>query len=106
MLPAVCVAPIYGKKRIVAESFTNIDIKWNEPPFRADITPHLVSGANAISIKVTNTWFNRLAYDAALPEAQRKTWTIRAPAANAPLETSGLVGPARLQLGRIVELPR
>ncbi len=76
------------------------------PPFRADITPHLVSGANAISIKVTNTWFNRLAYDAALPEAKRKTWTIRAPAANSPLETSGLVGPARLQLGRIVELPR
>lgn len=76
------------------------------PPFRADITPYLVSGANAISIKVTNTWFNRLAYDAALPEAQRKTWTIRAPAANSPLETSGLIGPARLQLGRIVELPR
>jgi hypothetical protein len=76
------------------------------PPFRADITPYLVSGANIISIKVTNTWFNRLAYDAALPEAQRKTWTIRGPAANSPLEVSGLVGPVFLQTGRTVELPR
>lgn len=33
MLPAVSAAHIYGKKRIAAESFTNIDIKWNEHPF-------------------------------------------------------------------------
>ena len=76
------------------------------PPFRTDITPYLTSGANTISIKVTNTWFNRLAYDASLPEAQRKTWTIRGPAAGAQLEVSGLGGPVQLRPGRLVELPR
>ena len=76
------------------------------PPFRADITPNLVSGTNTISIKITNTWFNRLAYDASLPEVQRKTWTIKAPAANAPRETAGLVGPVVLRLGQLIELPR
>jgi hypothetical protein len=55
-------------------------------------------------VKVTNTWFNRLAYDAALPEAQRRTWTIRGPAANAPLEPAGLIGPVVLRIGRTVDL--
>ncbi|MCW1925716.1 glycosyl hydrolase [Luteolibacter arcticus] len=97
-----------GHVSVIAEVVVNGKLAatlWG-PPFRADITTHLTGGANVISIKVTNTWFNRLAYDASLPPDRRKTWTIRAPAATAPLETSGLAGPVVLRSGRLVELPR
>ena len=46
-----------------------------------------------IEIDVTSTWFNRLVYDAALPEAARKTWTIGSPSKDEPLRESGLMGP-------------
>ena len=54
------------------------------------------AGRNTLRIAVTGTWFNRLAYDAALPQAQRKTWTIAGPEAGAPLRESGLLGPVRI----------
>lgn len=94
-----------GRVSVIAEITVNgkpAATLWG-PPFRADITHHLISGSNSISIKVTNTWFNRLAFDASLPEAERKTWTIRGPASGSPLETSGLTGPVTLQPGRLVE---
>ena len=97
-----------GRVSVIAEVTVNgkhAATLW-APPFRADITPHLVSGANTISIKVTNTWFNRLAYDASLPEARRKTWTIHGPAANSPREAAGLVGPVVLWHGQMRVLPR
>ena len=53
-------------------------------------------GRNTLRIAVTGTWFNRLAYDAAQPEDQRKTWTIAGPEAGSPLRESGLMGPVRL----------
>ena len=34
-------------------------------------------GKNSITVKVTNTWFNRLVYDAARPENDRKTWVLK-----------------------------
>jgi len=54
------------------------------PPFRADITLHVITGENLIEIEVTNTWHNRLHYDTSLPEAERKTWTIAGPAPAPP----------------------
>jgi len=54
------------------------------------------AGRNTLRIAVTGTWFNRLAYDANLPEAERKTWTIDGPAAGSPLRESGLMGPVRI----------
>lgn len=54
------------------------------------------AGRNTLRIAVTGTWFNRLAYDAALPEAQRKTWTLFGPEPGSPLRESGLMGPVRL----------
>ena len=54
------------------------------------------AGRNTLRIAVTGTWFNRLAYDASLPEAERKTWTIAGPEAGSPLRESGLMGPVRL----------
>ena len=70
---------------------------WSEP-YRCDIDGSLVKdGVNELRIDVTSTWHNRLAYDAGLPEAERKTWTISAPGKNSPLQPSGLFGPVTLE---------
>ncbi|MDR2754977.1 MAG: hypothetical protein LBC20_04665 [Planctomycetaceae bacterium] len=66
------------------------------PPYRIDITNTIKSGTNTLQINVTNTWFNRLAYDANLPENQRKTWTINRPPKNSKLKESGLLSPITL----------
>ena len=52
----------------------------------------------------SNTWHNRLAYDASLPEAGRKTWTISAPKTNSPVKLAGLVGPVQVRVGKVVNL--
>ena len=46
---------------------------------------------------MTNTWFNRLVYDAARPENDRKTWVLKWPDQNAPLKESGLLGPVSIR---------
>lgn len=74
-------------------------------PYCADITPFLRDGINRIEVMVTNTWFNRLAYDAGLPAGQRRTWTLAAPKAGTPPEPAGLLGPVVLRIGRAVPLP-
>ncbi|MDR3267739.1 MAG: hypothetical protein LBT83_01560, partial [Tannerella sp.] len=48
-------------------------------PYRLDITDAVHAGENTLSIDVTSSWFNRLVYDAGLPETERKTWTIAGP---------------------------
>ena len=63
-------------------------------PYR--LTLNGKAGKNTLRIAVTGTWFNRLAYDANLPEAERKTWTIAGPDAGCPLRESGLMGPVRV----------
>ncbi|MDR2285993.1 MAG: hypothetical protein LBE04_00735 [Prevotellaceae bacterium] len=42
-------------------------VLWH-PPYRADITAYLKSGANTLKIHVTNTWINRLIGDEQYPE--------------------------------------
>ena len=66
------------------------------PPYRCDIAAAVRSGRNELEIEVTSPWHNRLVYDAGLPEAQRKTWTICGPKSDAPLLESGLLGPVTL----------
>jgi hypothetical protein len=66
------------------------------PPYRLDITGALNPGENTLQIEVTGTWFNRLVYDASLPEDQRKTWTFNPPRKDSPLRESGLLGPVEL----------
>ena len=68
-------------------------------PYAVDLSSALRKGKNELTIEVTSTWFNRLVYDAGLPEAERKTWTISGPKANAPLRKSGLMGPVVLKYG-------
>ena len=70
------------------------------PPYRVDLTDAIQSGVNKLTVEVTGTWFNRLVYDAGLPEEQRKTWTISGPAKEEPLRDSGLLGPVVLTLSQ------
>ena len=70
------------------------------PPYRLSIDDLLKEGKNDLRIEVTNTWFNRLVYDALLPEAERKTWTTNYPAPGTPLRESGLIGPVRILVSK------
>lgn len=66
------------------------------PPYSLDVTDAIQKGENQLTVEVTSTWFNRLVYDAGLPEAERKTWTINGPRKESPLRNSGLTGPVVL----------
>ena len=72
------------------------DTLW-AAPYQTDIAPYLHRGSNTITIQVTSTWFNRLVYDAALPQEQRRTWVINGPSAKEPLRPSGLLGPVQIK---------
>lgn len=72
-------------------------VLWCEP-YTADLGAFLREGANRLEVKVTGTWFNRLAYDAGLPESERKTWTLRRPGHEEPLRASGLLGPVSVKI--------
>ena len=88
-----------GKVSMIAEVFLNdqkVRTLWCTP-YEADITEFIKEGENKLQIKVTSTWFNRLSYDASLPEAERKTWTISGPSAGSPLKEYGLLGPVNLK---------
>ena len=88
-----------GKVSMIAEVFLNdqkVRTLWCTP-YEADITEFIKEGENKLQIKVTSTWFNRLSYDASLPEAERKTWTISGPSAGSQLKEYGLLGPVNLK---------
>jgi hypothetical protein len=72
-----------------------------------DLTDALVTGENALEIRVANLWPNRLIGDAALPADQRIAWTTWNPfKPEAPLPESGLLGPVTLGYLEVVELDR
>ena len=84
-----------GKVDMIADVTVNgkhAGVRWTEP-YTLEISDLVQEGENHIRIAVTGTWYNRLAYDAAQPEPQRKTWTIAGPRAGSPLHDSGLLGP-------------
>jgi hypothetical protein len=94
---ATCLLDL-GRVDMVAEVTLNgkkLRTLWT-PPYRLDITHALKAGKNTLQIEVTSTWFNRLSYDAGLPEEQRKTWTINGPKKDAELRDSGLLGPVSI----------
>lgn len=91
-----------GKVDMIAEVFLNgkpVRTLWTSP-YRTDITDALQSGENQLTVKVTSTWFNRLVFDAAQPENERKTWVLRWPDRNAALRESGLMGPVSVFVER------
>jgi hypothetical protein len=75
---------------------------WCEP-YRVDATAAAKAGVNELTIEVTNTWFNRLVYDAGQPDANRKTWTISGPSKDFALRPSGLLGPVCVYQGAELE---
>ena len=87
-----------GKVEMIAAVSLNgkpVRTLWT-PPYRADLTAAVKPGINQLMVEVTGTWFNRLVYDAGLPENQRKTWVINNPPKDADLRESGLLGPVKL----------
>lgn len=89
-----------GKVDMIADVSVNgqsAGVRWTAP-YRISIGDFVHEGENHLSVTVTSTWFNRLAYDASLPESERKTWTIDGPAAGSPLRDSGLMGPVKIEV--------
>lgn len=95
-----------GNVEVIASVYINdkhVGTLWS-PPYRLDVTDAIESGLNRLTIKVTSSWFNRLVYDAGLPENERKTWTIAGPGKNAKPQQSGLLGPVILRVGSVLSL--
>jgi hypothetical protein len=91
-----------GRVEVIADVSLNgqpVGVVWT-PPYRLDITRLVKPGVNRLSVKVTNTWFNRLVYDAGMEEKARKTWTISGPKRDRALVPAGLMGPAVLRIGQ------
>ena len=80
---------------------TALPALWSYP-YRVDATKAVKIGVNHLKVSVTDTWFNRLVYDAALPQDERRTWTISGPSKDAPLRDSGLLGPVEVFVGALL----
>ena len=88
-----------GDVKNLAEVSVNgkpLGIVW-KTPYRVDITPALKPGKNAVEIKVTNAWVNRIIGDRQ-PNVT-KTYTFTSPKfykADSKLVASGLLGPVKV----------
>ncbi len=72
-------------------------ILW-KPPFAVDVTEALKPGPNALAIKVTNLWPNRMIGDLQPGLARTFTWTDFRPfKPDTPLLESGLLGPVTVK---------
>ena len=74
---------------------TNVGNVWSQP-YRIPLTGAVKAGKNTLKVSVTDTWYNRLVFDAGQPEAKRRTWTIAGPKKGSALRDSGLIGPVRV----------
>jgi hypothetical protein len=88
-----------GSVKNLAEVIVNgksMGIVW-KTPFQVDIQDALKAGPNALEVKVTNLWVNRLIGDAQPDAAKKYTYTTQQfYQANSPLQPSGLLGPVRI----------
>jgi hypothetical protein len=102
-LPAVGKNASYvldlGDVKNVAEVTVNgksVGTVWKKP-YRLDITSAVKAGSNAVSVKVTNLWVNRLIGDAQPGVTNKITFTTMPfYKADSPLLPSGLMGPVRV----------
>jgi len=85
-----------GDVKNIAEVSVNgkvLGIVW-KPPFRVEVGSALKPGANALEIKVTNLWVNRLIGDQQTDVTKKYTYTAQQfYRADSPLLPSGLLGP-------------
>ncbi len=73
-----------------------LGILW-KTPFRVDVTGAMKPGSNALEIRVTNLWVNRLIGDQQPGIAKKYTYTTQQfYHADSPLLPSGLLGPVRV----------
>jgi hypothetical protein len=88
-----------GDTKNLAEVTVNgkpLGILW-KTPFQVDATNALKHGANALQIKVTNLWVNRLIGDQQPGATKKYTYTTQQfYRADSPLLPSGLLGPVRI----------
>jgi hypothetical protein len=95
----VCEATLNGKP---------VGVGWH-PPYRFDVRGLLVSGDNALEIRVANTWQNRLIGDASLPKSRRISRMTPESQygafAGKKLQKSGLLGPVRIASGTKTAAP-
>jgi hypothetical protein len=88
-----------GDVKNLAEVSVNgkpLGIVW-KAPYRVDITPALKPGKNAVEIRVTDAWVNRIVGDRQPNVA--KTYTFTSPKfykADSKLVASGLLGPVKV----------
>jgi hypothetical protein len=97
-----------GEVQVMARVKLNgrdLGIFW-KPPMRVNVTGVLKPGRNVLEIRVANLWPNRMIGDAALPAAERFTWSSYEPFnQDTPLLKSGLLGPVTIQMAEIISLP-
>jgi hypothetical protein len=67
-------------------------------PYRVDISKAIKPGVNKLKIRVVNNWVNRLTGDALLPAGKRQTSALFGPDQRAGLESSGLLGPVKIDI--------
>jgi hypothetical protein len=88
----------------IAEVIVNgrsVGYAW-KPPYRVDISRALHAGQNGLEIRVANLWVNRLIGDAQ-PNATKIAYTaLPTYSAEAPLRSSGLLGPVQLLVAKQV----
>jgi hypothetical protein len=88
-----------GDVKNLAEVSVNgkpLGIIW-KAPFRVDVTTAMKPGANAMVVKVTNLWVNRLIGDQQPDAAKKYTYTAQQfYQQNSPLLPSGLLGPVQV----------
>jgi len=88
-----------GDVKNLAEVLVNgksLGVVWHAP-YRVDVTDALSAGANELSVKVTNSWVNRLIGDEQPGTRVKYTFADVEPyKANSPLMASGLLGPVRV----------
>jgi hypothetical protein len=88
-----------GSVKNIAEVTVNgqsAGVLWT-PPFQADVTNALKPGTNALEIKVTNLWPNRIIGDLQPDATKKYTWSnLNVLRADSPLLQSGLLGPVRV----------
>jgi alpha-L-rhamnosidase/PA14 domain len=97
-----------GEVQVMAQVKLNghdLGILW-KPPFRVNITDFVKSGRNTLEIRVADLWPNRMIGDAALPAAERFTWSSYEPfTKDSPLPKSGLLGSVIIRTMEIITLP-
>ena len=81
---------------------------WRSP-YVIDITAHVQAGKNDLTIKVVNTWVNRLIGDKNVPKDEGicqivspDPWWFKA---NSPLPSSGLLGPVVIRASQVNVAP-